>query len=405
MQESGLAEARQTKSSDTSTHRVLDIWAHVDPRFGGVGPCAASLAQAVQAVPRWESHLLAVCVPSEQERHGDIPESVQKVTERGFRPVSDFLLANPIRSAIQRADVCHIHGIWLPHSLAASRIARQQGKPTVFSAQGMLEPWDLANKRLKKQIYSFLFERRSLAQSACLRALHEQEAADYRKYGLKNPIAIVPNGVAQISRVKPTELIQNFPQLIGKRVVLFLGRIHRKKGVFDLVRAWPDVMRRHPDAHLLIAGGEYENAGVVARQIISDLRIENHVTFCGVLNGADKLQALSVATAFCLPSYSEGMSIAVLEALSIGLPVVITRACNVDGVPEAGAGYITPPEGRAIARSLDDCLSLTGAQWQSMSQSAKLLAQSKFAWSQSGESIRAVYEWLLGGAQPAFILR
>lgn len=386
--------------SGSEAYSVLDVWCHIEPRFGGLGPAAAALAGAVERHPDWRSNLIAVCDATESERHKAIPDSVNIVIQRSFRPIADLHLKRALESAISKAQVCHVHGIWLAHSLAATRIARQMGKPVVCSAHGMLEKWDLANKRLKKQIYSAVLERPSLRRSSCLRALSEQEAIDYRAFGLKNPIAIVPNGVGELSKVDASNFLAEFPQLSGKRIVLFLGRIHRKKGILDLLRAWPDVVRRHSDAHLLIAGADYDHTRAAATQIVADFKMQNSVTFCGVLSGNTKLGALSIATVFCLPSYSEGMSIAVLEALSIGLPVVISRACNVGGVAESGAGYITSTDCRAISDSLCDCLMMNGIQLNSMRESARLLARSKYTWSQSAEAMRSVYKWLLGGSKP-----
>ena len=93
-----------------------------------------------------------------------------------------------------------------------------------------------------------------------------------------------------------------------------------------------------------------------------------------------------------------------LEALSIGLPVVITKACNVDGVAESGAGFITSNEPRELAGVLTDALSVTHAQWRSMSEAAQALALSRYDWGSIGTQMRSVYEWLLGGARPDCVL-
>ncbi len=399
-----LSQADPNQSS-IKTRRILDVWAHVDPRFGGVGPAAASLATAVQSGSEWRSELLAVCNRNEPERHGDIPAAVQVISEEGTRPFADLRLVDPLTQAIKKADVCHIHGIWLAHCMVGPHIAKEFRKPLVWSAHGMLEPWDLANKRLKKRLYSWLFQRRALQGASCLRALSEQEANDYRSYGLKNPIAVVGNGVAPISRVSPDAILQKYPQLNGKQVVLFLSRIHRKKGILELLRAWPSVVRKHADAHLLVAGADYEDTEGTARQMIQSLGIHQTVTFCGVLNGVGKLGALSAATLFCLPSHSEGLSVAVLEALSIGLPVVITKACNVDGVADTGAGYVTSADASALAENICAGLSLTQQGWRTMSESARLLARRRYDWSRIADAMKSVYEWLLGGPRPDCLMR
>ena len=374
------------------------------PQFGGVGPSAAALAGAVESPSGWRSNLLAICDRGETERHVAIPETVRILVNERQRPITDFSLIRPLAEELAGSDVCHVHGIWGAHSLAVTRIAGQLGKPVVSSVHGMLEGWELANKRFKKQVYSELFERPSLRRSSCLRALSEGEAEDYRRYGLSNPIAVVANGVTPLRRVDASGFLGRFPELAGKRIVLFMARVHHKKGVLNLLRAWPAVVKRHSDAHLLIAGSNYENTEQAAQLLVAEKDMADSVTFCGTLNGEAKLSALSASTLFCLPSYSEGLSMSVLEALSIGLPVVITKACNVDGVAESGAGFITSNEPRELAGVLTDALSVTHAQWRSMSEAAQALALSRYDWGSIGTQMRSVYEWLLGGARPDCVL-
>src|ERR1017187_6980920 len=96
------------------SHHVLDIWPHIDPRFGGVGPAAATLARAVHNQNGWVSDLLAVCDRNESERHQDIPDSVQIVIEQGRRPWADMRLSPILEKALLNVDICHVHGVWLP---------------------------------------------------------------------------------------------------------------------------------------------------------------------------------------------------------------------------------------------------------------------------------------------------
>jgi glycosyltransferase involved in cell wall biosynthesis len=294
--------------------------------------------------------------------------------------------------------------MWLPHTLAARRVARQFGKPVISSVHGMLEKWELANKGLKKKVYSWLFERASLAQSACLRALTAQEAEDYRRYGLRNPIAIVPNGVCPPTRRSTVGLLARFPELQGKRVVLFLGRVHQKKGILNLIEAWREVVQSDDHAHLLVAGGDYEGTLEKCKAAVSRLGLSGAVTFAGTLSGELKEAALSAAVCFCLPSYSEGLSVATLEALSIGLPVVITPACNLEQVAAVGAGLLTrnnPPE---LAAALSRVLALDIGLWQEMSARASKLAREQFSWNEIGSNMSAVYDWVLGGSKPACVV-
>jgi poly(glycerol-phosphate) alpha-glucosyltransferase len=294
--------------------------------------------------------------------------------------------------------------MWFPATLAARKIAADLGKPVVSSVHGTLEAWELKNKSYKKRPYGLFLERPSLARSSCLRALSEKEAGEYRAFGLKNPIAVVPTGIGRFSRTDTAPLLARFPQLRSKQVVLYLSRVHHKKGVLNLIQSWRSVASKHADSHLLVIGADFEGTTATAKHLISQYGLEKAVTFTGVVTPSEKQQALSLARYFCLPSYSEGLSAAVLEALSIGLPVIITPACNVDGVESGGAGYVVsnnPPE---LGEAISEALSREGSTWDLMSNAAKVLALTKYDWSIIGTQMLSVYQWLLGGPKPACVL-
>ena len=385
--------------------QVLDVWSHIAPEYGGVGPAAAGLALAVQRNSGWRSRMVAVCQEEESELSDGIPASVEKVPGSGLRPAADIRLRSALTSAIQTSDVVHVHGLWLPHAIAARMAATKFRKPLVSSVHGMLETWELRNKRLKKSLYSLFIERPSLAGSHCFRALSGQEAADYRRFGLRSPIAVVPNGIGPLHRIDPGPFFRKFPQLSGKAMVLYLSRVHYKKGILNLLNAWPSVLRNHPDAHLVVAGPDCQGTVRKAEEIIARYNMGQSVTICGILSGEIKLAALSAARLFCLPSYSEGQSVAVLEALSIGLPVVITPACNVDGVTAGGAGIVTSNEPSKLAGALSEALSAGSSDWRTMSESATRLARTRFNWSVIGEMMHSVYSWMLGGPRPACLVK
>jgi glycosyltransferase involved in cell wall biosynthesis len=221
---------------------------------------------------------------------------------------------------------------------------------------------------------------------------------------VRAPIALVPNGIDPLERVAAAEFLATFPELAGKVIVLFLGRVHHKKGVLNLLRAWSLVSPRRSGAHLVIAGPEYADTGARVRQIIKECHLENEVTLTGVISGTLKLSALSAAKYFCLPSYSEGLSVAVLEALAIGLPPIVTPECNIPQVASSGAGVCTSNDPAALAATLKSCLDLSFRDWQEMSGAAHNLARSQFNWNNVGESMYSVYQWLLGGNRPACLV-
>lgn len=378
---------------------ILDVWSHIEPRFGGVGPAASALATAVEKFGM-SAYQVAICKPFEENLADGIDPRVNRIFDSAVRGIADLRLSRTLRQTVQACDVCHVHGMWLPHCLAVRSLANRLRKPLVSSVHGMLEQWEMRNKWLKKSAYSWLFERPSMARSSCLRALSEREVGDYRRYCSQAAIAVVPNGIDPMEPVDTTPFFERFPGLRGKSIVLFLGRVHHKKGVLNLLHAWRAVSARSRDAHLVIAGPDYEDTGVNARQLISEFSIENSVTMPGVLSGQTKMAALSAARYFCLPSFSEGLSVAVLESLSIGTPVVITPECNVAGVDTSGAGCVTSNDPARLAEALNSCLAAGESDWRQMGAAARKLARTEYAWSHIAAQMHSVYEWLLGGNRP-----
>jgi poly(glycerol-phosphate) alpha-glucosyltransferase len=278
------------------------------------------------------------------------------------------------------------------------------GKPVVSSVHGMLEAWELRHKRLKKSLYAAFLERPSLERSSCLRALSEREVGDYRRFGCRSPLALIPNGIEPLVRVEPSLALELFPQLRDKAVVLFLGRVHQKKGILNLLQAWKHVARRHGDAHLVVTGPECGDTGQKIRNLIAESDLRARVTITGVLSGPRKLSLLSYARYLCLPSYSEGLSVAVLEALSIGLPSIVTPECNIPLIGARGAGRITANQPAILADTLISCLEASDRERDEMSRAGRRLARDEYDWSTVARSMQSVYEWMLGGNRPACVV-
>lgn len=386
--------------------RVLDVWRHIEPRFGGVGPAAAQLASVVQRSTGWESHLVAVCDVDENLCHGAIPAYVHRVHESHRRPMADIALRRSLDGEVREADICHVHGLWEPHAIAVRSLAKKYGKWLVSSVHGALSPWELhkKSKRLKKAAYSLLFERPSLAQSHCIRALTLHEAEDCRRYGLKNPIAVIPTGITLIQRPRENSFLSRFPHLSGRSIVLYLGRVHYQKGILDLVRAWGKISVQHPEAHLVIVGPDHRPTRKQLDEDLSKRQLTDSVTFTGVLTGDLKIGALAAARFFCLPSYSEGLSVALLEALSIGLPVIITPTCNMDEVESWGAGAVTSADANRLAETISHHLSFSGDRWLAMSAAASRLASERYEWKRVANQMSSVYDWILGGPKPDCVI-
>jgi glycosyltransferase involved in cell wall biosynthesis len=295
-------------------------------------------------------------------------------------------------------DVLQIHGLWTGHSSATMDFAAKFRKPTIVSAHGMLDGWALQHKKWKKVPYSFLIERRKLSRATCLRALTRVEAENYRSFGLKLPVAVIPNGMSAPTDASPYEFFSQYPQLEGKKILLFLGRLHKKKGVDLLVNAWSMISKSLPDAHLVIAGPD---DGPLGRQLRENA--EGSITICGMLTGSLKWSALAAASAFTLPSFSEGLSMAILEALWLGLPVLVTRECNFREIDNLECTFLIEPSTHSIADGLVNVLSRPASELRARGRAGAEFVQTNYGWPLVGQKMADVYDWMLGGVKPSSV--
>jgi glycosyltransferase involved in cell wall biosynthesis len=306
-----------------------------------------------------------------------------------------FALAPGLQTGLikEECDIVHQHGLWLYPSIAVSQWRRHTRRPVVISTQGMLEPWALANARTKKQVAAWLFERANLAGAACIHC-SAAEVAGIRAFGLRNPIAVIANGAdlpdPQTKPARPSWLPDD-----GRRTLLFLGRLHPKKGIRETLAAWALLSARRRDItdawRLVFVGwddGGHADAFIAhARSLgLAD------VIFPGPVYGEDKKAAYAHADAFILASHSEGLPMAVLEAWSYGLPVFMTRDCNLTEGLAADAAIEVSTDPAAQASVLGKRLS--DPDLPAIGERGRELVRTHFSWSAIGLQLRAVYQWL-----------
>ena len=377
-----------------SLPNCLNLTAHIDHSFGGLTTSLPEYCAALQGTRKYRTQLAAFCEPGEKAA------GAEDVTIFPFgrkRWYTDSALRQSLAKLIGQADAVHIHGLWQEQTAFGSAFAQRARKPYLVSAHGMLEPWAFQNKGWKKRLYWHLLEKRYLNGASCLRALTSAEAQDYRNMGLRTPIAIIPNGVTAPATIDPALFFERFPELRGKTIVLFLGRLHPKKGLAMLCKSWSGVCAAYSEAHLVIAGPDSAGQQQSLQQLVAGSGIESRVTFAGMLRGGDKWAALRAASFFTLPSYSEGFSISVLEALAAGTPVLLSRQCYFPEVATYRCGFTIEPEPAPLEAALRECLELSPADRAAMGLRARQLADERFTWPIVGAQSAAVLDWLLGG--------
>ena len=275
----------------------------------------------------------------------------------------------------RRADIVHDHGVWLHTNWSSVTMAERAGRPVVRSPRGMLSPWALGRSRQVKRLLWRVAERRLFERTALVHVTSELEEREVRQLGVTTRTVVIPNGVDLEGEYTPSRIGDAYntgiPEAEGGRVVLFLSRIHPKKGVDLLCRAWSTLP---PDlrALLLIAGpGEEESLGKL-RGWIAD-QPGPPARYIGPVEGDRKIALLSSAWLLALPSYSENYGMVVAEALACGTPVLTTTEVPWADLGPAGCGWIIPPEVDALAQALRGALRLTPEEHQPMRKSARAL--------------------------------
>jgi poly(glycerol-phosphate) alpha-glucosyltransferase len=299
-----------------------------------------------------------------------------------------------------QSDLVHSQGLWMYPSRASLAWARSTRKPYLVSPRGMLSSWALENVAWKKKLSGLLFENAHLQGAACLHALAASELTSIREYGLRNPVCVIPNGVDLPPSDQPrTSWTGIVPA--GAKVLLFLGRLHPKKGLVNLLHAWRLARSigesRCADWHLVIAGWNQGGHEDVLRKLCRTMDIQNTVHFVGPKFGVEKEHAYLTADGFILPSFSEGLPMTVLEAWSYGLPVLMTPQCNLPEGFQANAALFIEPDAQSIAHGLEQLWAMSDADRRLLGARGRHLVEQKFSWKTIADDMYRVYEWVLGG--------
>jgi glycosyltransferase involved in cell wall biosynthesis len=354
----------------------------------------------------------------------------------------------------EQPDIVHLHCIWMPFNHIAARCLRNQKVPYVVAPRGMLEPWSLSAKKWKKRLAMWLYQRRDLKHAVALHATAASEAEQFRRLGFRQPIIISPNGV-DLPETMPARTMRED----GKRTILFLSRIHPKKGLLELVEAWAKIKGcpNNPFPwHIEYAGPDYGGHLHAVQKRIKELGVESDFTYLGDLSDQEKWNAYRRADVFVLPTYSENFGIVVAEALAAGVPVITTKgtpwqelegsSCHsalvnycmsslvaddqkVEGgyLEKRGSGCETidgakltnelmnsrtnelPPDrtGRAgwwidigvepLAGALKEAMGLSDDERRAMGENGRRLVETKYTWPAIAEQMKAAYVWILNG--------
>lgn len=416
---------------------VLHVVPSLDPAQGGPSRTVVALADALARQAGCRVGLVS------QGRQGAASVASAEAAVGRFIHLSQSRLALalglPCGRALRQAwrsetpDLIHSHGVWHPANHWAARAARRWGVPLIVQPRGMLEPWALGQKAGKKRLALALFQRRDLASAAALVATSEMEYQNLRRLGLRQPVAVIPNGVSLavgaeaealgmeavavkdgLRRVGPPpgglarrlgdwERDQE-PDQARERIALFLSRVHPKKGLLELVRAWSQVVPLAPAAwRLRLVGPDEGGHWAEVARLVDALGLGATVEYLGPVDGPRAAALYRAADLFVLPTFSENFGLVVAEALAYGVPVITTRGAPWADLETYGCGWWIETGVGPLAATLRAAMALSDAERAAMGARGRVYVR-RYDWDAIAAETMALYRWVLGrGERPGSV--
>lgn len=267
------------------------------------------------------------------------------------------------------ADLIHLQHIWNPNIHVMARAARHAQIPYLITPRGMLEPWILKQNAWKKKLAMFLYQANDIRKADLIHATCEMEKDNIRALGFKTPISVIPNGL-NLSEV-PAARAE-----FGNRKVVFLSRIHPKKGIELLLEAWKQL-----DAKKWTLDLAGDGDALYISELEQKIKRENirGVRYVGAHYGAAKWSFLKTGDLFVLPTYSENFGIAIAESLAVGVPVITTTGTPWQELNSHHCGWWIDLSVDELVKALTEAIQLSGDQLQAMGQRGRALIIQKYA--------------------------
>jgi glycosyltransferase involved in cell wall biosynthesis len=299
-----------------------------------------------------------------------------------YRSIKELFIYGSRLSA-KDVDLIHLQHIWNPYIQVIAFWARKNNIPYIITPRGMLEPWIMANNPWKKKIALFLYQKKAIQRAAHIHATAQMEADNIKELGFSNPISIIPNGI-DLSEVKKGK------EQYGSKKMVFLSRIHPKKGIELLLEAWRNTDTK--DWTLEIAGnGELDYIKTLT-QSAEDLK---NVRFVGPQYGESKWDFLRSADVMVLPTYSENFGIVVAEALAVGVPVITTKGTPWEDLHTYECGWWIDLSVANLIQSLEEVMQTPEDQIKTMGANGQSLVSDKYDIKAVAKNMSELYQKIL----------
>ncbi len=283
-----------------------------------------------------------------------------------------------------KPDIVHINGIWMYQTWQFQREAIKRQIPTFITPHGMLEPWILHRNYHKKRLAMLLYQRKSLQKARKLISTAESERQNILRLGINNNIAMIPNGIDISTIAMKTDWSV-------KKRILYLSRLHQKKGVELLLDA---LHRLHCnlDGHKVTIAGDGEPEYIASLKArVAELGLENIVEFTGAVYGDKKWELFRQSDFFVLPTYGENFGYVVAEALACGTPVITTRDTPWEDLETAHCGAWIERDLSELTDSILRFTKLNPCQLREMGENGRMLIERKYSAKAMAEQLYKQY--------------
>jgi glycosyltransferase involved in cell wall biosynthesis len=368
-------------------HVIPDVWMEAaGPSYSVPRLCAALAGQGAQV----ELHAFG-------PKPAWFDDRVRYHEYRPFPVLRGVSLAMhlALRERARTCDILHNHSLWMMPNVSAGLVARGARCRLVTAPRGTLSQWALRRSGWKKRVALALGQWAALREAACLHATAESEYADIRRMGLRQPVAVIPNGVDI-----PDLSTQHPRSASGARRVLFLGRIHPVKGIDSLLRAWSQLQKRFGEWELRIVGEDSGGYLAEMQRLARELGCQR-VEFAGPAYGQAKSREYQAADLFVLPTRSENFGMTVAESLAHGMPVLVSKGAPWARLERERCGWWVDLAEGPLVEGLRAALSEPEDRLRAMGLRGRQWMERDFSWTQVGRLMMSVYLWLVGqGSTP-----
>ena len=386
--------------------RVLHVIASVAPRYGGPSTAIWPMTAALREVCGFTVEIAATDADGAAGRltMQDLPAARAGTVHLFKRDWSEsFKYSHELGRWLQEHapdyDVIEAHGHWNYPIVASCRAAHRAGVPYILRPCGMLSGYTWRKSRLKKRIFWWMAERTNVLRAAGFHVTSREEREEVLRLGVTVPVEIIPPGIENEAWVAPVDsgwLRRQCPQAGDRPIVLFLSRLHPKKGIIDFLL--PAFAKLQTDAYLAMAGGEDPHAPGYAKTVekeIHRLGLRDHCQLLGQIPPQQRWQAFDGATLFILPSHTENFGFVVAEAMARGSPVIVTTGVQfAEHVTASEGGTIVPTDAAVIASTLDSWLADL-PRLKKTGESGRDYIRETFTWRKTAEHLATLYQHVL----------